>query len=188
MINNIDSVQKDLDIHMKKCINNFIININKVYIGRVSAHMLDSIMVKYYGNMTSVSQLTSTIVKDSRTLSITVFDPNMIKIIEKAILASNLSIIPVSNQNIIHVTLPVLTEERRFTLIKVVRSESEKSKISIRNIRRIFNDKCKALLKKKEISEDEERCFQDNIQSATNIWIKKIDSILKEKELELIRF
>lgn len=186
MINNIGNIQNFLEVNMKKCIDNFKINTNKIYIGRISSNILDSVMVEYYGTLTAVSQLTNSVVDRPQTLVITVFDINMIKPIEKAILAANLGLILVSRKNVIRVTLPVLTKERRLTLIKLVRSESEKSKISIRNIRRIANDKVKILLKNKEINKDDEHYFQDKIQNLTNVWIEKINLILKEKELELM--
>lgn len=188
MISNIDNLQKFLEVNMKKCIDNFKVNINKIYIGRISSNILDSIMVEYYGMLTPVSQLTNSVVDRPQTLVITVFDMNMIKPIEKAIFAANLGLTPVSRKNVIRVTLPVLTQDRRLTLIKMVRSESEKSKISIRNIRRIANDKVKILLKNKEINEDDERYFQDKIQNLTNVWIAKINLILQEKESELMVF
>lgn len=187
MINKIDDIQKDLEINMKKCIDHFKININKIHIGRISSNILDSIMVEYYGIVTPVSQLTNSIVDRPHTLIITVFDSNMIKPIEKAIFTANLGLTPILNKNIIRITLPILTEDRRLTLIKMVRSESEKSKISVRNIRRIANDKVKIFVKNKEIDSDDERYIYNEIQNLTNVWIKKIDLILKEKELELMQ-
>lgn len=186
MIDKIDNVQKDLEISMKKCIDSFKVNINKIHFGRISSSILDSIVVSYYGVLTPVSQLTNSIVDNSQTLTITVFDFNMIKAIEKAIFAANLGLTPVSNKNVIRVMLPPLTQNRRLDLIKMVRVESEKSKISIRNIRRLANDKIKMFVKKKEISVDDEHKFENIIQNLTDIWIKKINFILKEKESELM--
>lgn len=184
----IDNFQQDLESNMNKCFDIFKININKVHVGRVSSRILDTIMVEYYGKLTPVSQLTNSVVKHTRTLIITVFDLKMIKMIEKAIFSANLGIVSVSNQNIIRITLPELTEDRRLALIKMVRIVAEKSKISIRNIRRIFNDKVKFLLKNKKISKDNERCIQNKVQNLTNTYIKKIDFVLQEKELELMKF
>ncbi|URJ23534.1 ribosome recycling factor [Blochmannia endosymbiont of Camponotus sp. C-003] len=188
MINKIDNIQIDSEIHMKNCINNFKTNINNIHIGRISPKILNNIRVDYYGISTPLSQLANTVAEDSRTLAITVFDHQIIKSTEKAIFMSDLQLIPISHGNIIRVTLPALTEERRRTLIKMVRSEAEKSKIAIRNVRRIANDKTKILLKNKEINEDEEHFFHNEIQKLTNIWIKKIDIILTEKESELMKF
>ncbi|URJ29179.1 ribosome recycling factor [Blochmannia endosymbiont of Camponotus modoc] len=188
MINKINNIQTDSEIHMKKCIKNFKITINNIHIGRISPNILNNIRVDYYGISTPLSQVANAIVEDSRTLAITVFDHQLIKSTEKAIFMSDLELIPISHGNIIRVTLPALTEERRHTLIKMVRTEAEKSKIAVRNVRRIANDKTRILLKKKEINEDEEHFFQNEIQKLTNIWIKEIDIILTEKESELMKF
>lgn len=187
MIGKIDNVQKDLEIGMEKCIDNFKININKIHIGRISSNILDSIMVEYYGVLTPVSQITNSIVDNPHTLIITVFDFNMVKIIEKAIFTANLGLTPISSKNVIRVILPTLTQDRRSDLIKMVRIESEKSKISVRNIRRIANDKIKMFVKNKEISIDDEHNFENIVQNLTDIWIKKINFILKEKEFELMQ-
>jgi len=188
VINKIDNIQTDSEIHMKKCIKNFKTNINNIHIGRISPNILNNIRVDYYGISTPLSQVANAIVEDSRTLAITVFDHQLIKSTEKAIFMSDLELIPISYGNTIRVTLPALTEERRHTLIKMVRTEAEKSKIAVRSVRRIANDKTKILLKNKEINEDEEHFFQNEIQKLTNIWIKEIDIILSEKESELMKF
>ncbi|URJ30102.1 ribosome recycling factor [Blochmannia endosymbiont of Camponotus sp.] len=188
MMNTINNIQKNSETDMKKCIKNFKVNINNIHIGRISPNMLNNIRIDYYGTQTPLFQLANTIAKNSRTLAITVFDQKIIKSIEKAIFMSNLGLIPISYGNIVHVTLPSLTEERRHALIKMVRTEAEKSKISIRNVRRIANDKIKLLIKNKEINEDEEHDFQNKIQKLTNIWIKEIDAISIEKESELMKF
>lgn len=187
MINKVDDCQKNLETNMKKCVDNFKMNINKIHIGRISSSILDSIIVEYYGTLVPVSQLTNSVVHSPRTLMITVFDLDMIKSIEKAIFAANLGLTPIVNKNVIHVTLPILTQSRRLTLIKKVRDEAEKSKISIRNIRRIANDKVKFFLKNKIISIDDEHHYQNEIQNFTDVCIKKISLILKEKELELMK-
>ncbi len=183
-----DNIQRDLEIHMKKCIKSFKMNMNTIHVGRASSNMLNSIRIDYYGVLTPLFQLANIIVENARTLTITVFDHKIIKSTEKAIFMSDLGLIPVSCGNVIRVTLPSLTEERRHILIKMIRTEAEKSKISVRNIRRIANDKTRILLKNKEINEDEEHFFQNEIQKLTNIWIKEIDTILAEKELDLMRF
>ncbi|CAD83345.1 ribosome recycling factor [Candidatus Blochmanniella floridana] len=184
----IDDFQKDVTINMQKCIDNFKININKIHVGRISPDILSFIKIEYYGVITPLCQLTNTVVEQPRTLIITVFDSSMIKFIEKAILESNLGCTPVSTGNTIRVTFPTLTESRRYSLIKMVRSESEKSKVLIRNIRRVSNDKLKTFLRNKEINKDNEHYFQNEIQNLTDIWIKKIILITKEKELELMKF
>ena len=127
-------------------------------------------------------------VEDSRTLAISVFDRSMSPAIEKAIMASDLGLNPSSAGTVIRVPLPPLTEERRKDLIKVVRGDAEQGRIAIRNVRRDANDKVKALLKDKEISEDDERRSQDDIQKLTDHFIKKVDEALAQKEAELMEF
>ncbi|ADV33675.1 ribosome recycling factor [Candidatus Blochmanniella vafra str. BVAF] len=188
MINEICEIQADLKEQMKKCIDSFKINVNKIHVGHVSPNMLNFITVEYYGSVIPLSQLTNSVVEKPRTLAITVFDASMIKTIEKAILTANLGFTPIAHGNVIRITLPILTEDRRRTLIKMMRIESEKSKISLRNIRRIANDKIKVFLKKKEINVDDEYHRQNEIQNLTNFWVNQINMILKEKELELMMF
>ena len=127
-------------------------------------------------------------VAHARTLAITVFDKSLTPLIEKAILTSDLGLNPASAGTVIRVPLPPLTEERRRDLTKIVRGEAEQGRVSIRNIRRDANDQIKALLKDKEISEDDERKSQDLIQKATDAAIKKLDAVLAEKEKELMEF
>ena len=127
-------------------------------------------------------------VEDTRTLKINVFDRSMGPAVEKAIMASDLGLNPSSAGADIRVPLPPLTEERRKDLIKVVRGEAEQGRVSVRNVRRDANDKVKALLKEKEISEDDDRRSQDDIQKMTDAAIKKIDAALADKEAELMQF
>ncbi|MEQ5209229.1 ribosome recycling factor, partial [Proteus sp. fly-1067] len=124
----------------------------------------------------------------ARTLAISVFDRSMSPAIEKAIMASDLGLNPSSAGTVIRVPLPPFTEERRKDLIKVVRAEAEQGRIAVRNVRRDANDKVKALLKDKEISEDDERRSQDDIQKLTDNFIKKVDDALAQKEAELMEF
>ncbi|MDU6442857.1 MAG: ribosome recycling factor, partial [Pantoea sp.] len=127
-------------------------------------------------------------VEDSRTLKINVFDRSMGPAVEKAIMASDLGLNPNSAGSDIRVPLPALTEERRKDLIKIVRGEAEQGRVSVRNVRRDANDKIKALLKDKEISEDDERRTQEEIQKMTDARIKNVDAALAEKEKELMEF
>ena len=156
--------------------------------GRASPSLLDGIVVEYYGTPTPLRQLASVTVEDSRTLKINVFDRSMGPAVEKAIMASDLGLNPSSAGSDIRVPLPALTEERRKDLIKVVRGEAEQGRVSVRNVRRDANDKIKALLKDKEISEDDERRTQDEIQKMTDARIKNVDAALAEKEKELMEF
>jgi len=127
-------------------------------------------------------------VEDTRTLKINVFDRSMGPAVEKAIMASDLGLNPSSAGTDIRVPLPALTEERRKDLIKIVRGEAEQGRVAVRNVRRDANDKVKALLKDKEISEDDDRRSQDDVQKLTDAAIKKLDAALAEKEAELMQF
>jgi len=184
----INDIRKDADQRMDKCVDSFKNHISKIRTGRASPSILDGIMVEYYGAATPLRQLASVTVEDSRTLKINVFDRSLSQAVEKAIMTSDLGLNPSSAGTDIRVPLPALTEERRKDLIKVVRGEAEQGRVSVRNVRRDANDKVKALLKDKEISEDEERRSQDDIQKMTDVYIKKIDTALAEKETELMEF
>ena len=144
--------------------------------------------MEYYGTPTPLRQLANVTVEDTRTLKINVFDRSMGPAVEKAIMASDLGLNPSSAGTDIRVPLPPLTEERRKDLIKVVRGEAEQGRVSVRNVRRDANDKVKALLKDKEISEDDDRRSQDDVQKLTDAAIKKIDAALADKEAELMQF
>lgn len=186
--NVINDIRKDADTRMEKCVEAFKNQISKVRTGRASPSLLDGIQVEYYGSATPLRQLANIVVEDTRTLAITVFDRSMGPAVEKAIMASDLGLNPSSAGTVIRVPLPPLTEERRKDLIKVVRGEAEQGRVSVRNVRRDANDKLKALLKDKEISEDEERRAQDEVQKLTDAYIKKVDTALSEKETELMEF
>lgn len=144
--------------------------------------------MEYYGSATPLRQLANVVAEDARTLAVTVFDRSLISAVEKAILTSDLGLNPSSAGTTIRVPLPPLTEERRRDLIKIVKGEGEQGKVSIRNIRRDANDKIKTLEKEKQISENDERKAQDDIQKITDIYIKKVDEILADKEKELMDF
>ena len=184
----ISDIRKDAEIRMEKCVEAFKNQISKIRTGRASPGILDGIMVDYYGSSTPLRQLAQVTVEDSRTLAISVFDRTVSAAVEKAIMTSDLGLNPSSAGATIRVPLPALTEERRKDLIKVVRSEAEQGRVSVRNVRRDANDKTKALLKDKEISEDEDRRSQDEIQKMTDMFIKKVDAALAEKETELMDF
>ncbi len=184
----LNEIQKEAQERMEKSIDAFQNHISKIRTGRASPSLLDGIMVEYYGSPTPLRQLANIVAEDARTLAITVFDKSLTPLIEKAILTSDLGLNPASAGTVIRVPLPPLTEERRRDLTKIVRGEAEQGRVSIRNIRRDANDQIKALLKDKEISEDDERKSQDLIQKATDAAIKKLDAILAEKEKELMEF
>nr|WP_232797596.1 MULTISPECIES: ribosome recycling factor [Proteus] len=186
--NVINEIKKDAQERMDKSVEALKSQINKVRTGRASPSLLDGIVVEYYGAPTPLNQVANVVAEDGRTLAITVFDRTLAPAVEKAIMASDLGLNPSSAGTIIRVPLPPLTEERRKDLIKVVRGDAEQGRVSVRNIRRDANDKIKALLKDKEISEDDERRSQDDIQKLTDMFIKKIDDALALKEAELMEF
>jgi len=182
----IDEIQQDAQERMGKSIDALKNSLTKVRTGRAHASLLDNISVEYYGMDTPLNQVGNISVPDARTLAITVFDKGMIGAVEKAILKSDLGLNPQSNGTLIRIPLPPLTEERRKDLVKVVRGEAEGGKIAIRNIRRDANSDFKSLLKDKEISEDEHRQAEDEIQKITDTFIKQVDEVLSAKEAELM--
>lgn len=184
----INEIRKDAETRMEKCVEVFKNQISKIRTGRASPSILDGIQVEYYGSATPLRQLANIVVEDSRTLAITVFDRTLGPAVEKAIMSSDLGLNPSSASSVIRVPLPPLTEERRKDLIKIVRGEAEQGRVSVRNVRRDANDKLKAQLKDKAIGEDEERRAQDDVQKLTDLYIKKVDAALAEKESELMEF
>ncbi|WAI11994.1 MAG: ribosome recycling factor [Buchnera aphidicola (Macrosiphum albifrons)] len=184
MINQINTNTQE---QMEKCIQTFQKNINNIKTGRASPTLLHNIYIEYFGSRTSLRQVSNIIVEDSHTLKINVFDNSITSLISKAILNSNLDLNPIMQGKDIIIPIPPLTEERRKKLIKIIRNDAESSRIKIRNIRRDSNDKIKRLVKNKIISEDNEHISQTKIQTMTDEYIRKIDSILSKKEIELMK-
>ncbi|MDG6896962.1 ribosome recycling factor [Actinobacillus delphinicola] len=184
----INEIKLDAQDRMEKSIETFKNHIAKIRTGRAQPSLLDGIQVEYYGSATPLRQLANVVAEDARTLAVTVFDRSMISAVEKAILTSDLGLNPASAGTTIRVPLPPLTEERRRDLIKLVKAEAEQGKVALRNIRRDANDQVKSLVKDKEISEDQERRAQDEIQKITDMYVKKVDEVLAVKEKELLDF
>lgn len=182
----INDVIKDAKERMSKSVDALKSQMSKVRTGRAHPSLLDGIRVPYYGAETPLNQLANITVEDSRTLAITVFDKSTTGAVEKAIMTSDLGLNPASAGTVIRVPLPALTEERRKELVKVVRAEAEQGRVAVRNIRRDANGDLKELLKEKEITEDEDRKAQDDIQKLTDEAIKRIDETLSAKEAELM--
>lgn len=182
----INEIKKDAQERMGKSIDALKHNLNKIRTGRAHPSLLDNISVEYYGMDTPLNQVGNISVADARTIAITVFDKSMISAVEKAILKSDLGLNPSSQGTLIRIPLPPLTEERRKDLVRVVRGEGENGKIAIRNIRRDANTEIKNLLKEKEISEDEQRQGEDEIQKITDSFIKQVDALLVDKEADLM--
>ncbi len=182
----INDIKQDANERMNKSIESFKLALQKIRTGRAHPSLLDHLTVSYYGVDTPLNQAANVSVQDSRTLAIQPFEKSMIQPIEKAIMESDIGITPNTAGNLIRLPLPPLTEERRRDLIKVVGNEAEGAKVAIRNIRRDANSTLKDLEKEKEISEDEERRAQDDIQKLTDAHVKKVDELVAEKEKELM--
>ncbi|WP_214000278.1 ribosome recycling factor [Arsukibacterium sp.] len=182
----INDIIKDSKVRMEKSVEALKSQLNKVRTGRAHPSLLDGIQVSYYGADTPLRQVANVSIEDARTLSISVFDKSLVQAVEKAIMASDLGLNPMSAGTSIRVPLPALTEERRKDLVKVVRAEAEGGRVAVRNIRRDANAELKALLKDKDISEDDERRAADEVQKVTDTYVKKIDEVLADKEKELM--
>ncbi|WP_261815768.1 ribosome recycling factor [Vibrio gallicus] len=182
----INEIQQDAKQRMEKSVEALKATLSKIRTGRAHPSLLSGISVEYYGAPTPLNQVANVIAEDARTLAITVFDRELAPKVEKAILQSDLGLNPMSAGTVLRVPLPPLTEERRKDLVKLVRGEAEGGRVAIRNIRRDANGDLKALLKDKEISEDEDRRGQDEIQKLTDAAVKKVDEVLAGKEKELM--
>jgi len=161
-------------------------DLTKIRTGRAHTSLLDHITVEYYGSQVPLNQVSNVGVEDSRTLIVTPWEKDMVKVIEKAIMGSDLGLNPSSAGTVIRVPLPPLTEERRKDMIRVVRHEAEGARIAVRNIRRDAMHDVKELLKEKMIGEDEEHRAEGEVQVITDKYIAEIDKVLAEKEAELM--
>jgi len=182
----IDDIKKDAASRMGKSLDSLQDQFGRIRTGRAHTSLLDHIKVDYYGNASALNQVAKVAIEDSRTLTVTPWEKDMVAPIEKAIINSDLGLNPSSAGTVIRIPMPPLTEERRKDLVRVVRQEAENARVSVRNIRRDANGDLKELQKEKEISEDEERKGQDLIQKATDEYIAKVDEMLKGKEAELM--
>ncbi len=182
----IDDIQKRTTERMKKSIEALKHELAKIRTGRAHPSLLDHITVSYYGNEVPLTQAANVAVEDARTLTVTPWERSMVPAIEKAIMTSDLGLNPSTAGSVIRVPMPPLTEQRRRDLIKVVRQEAENARVAIRNIRRDANNELKAALKEKQISEDQERRSQEQIQKLTDQYVKDVDALLSEKEADLL--
>jgi len=182
----IDEIFNDAEIRMKKSIEVIKQDMAKIRTGRATPSLLDHISVDYYGSEVPVTQAATVGVVDSRTLSIQPWEKNMIPVIEKAILESQLGLNPVTSGQVIRIPLPPLTEERRVEMTKLVRQEGENGKVAIRNIRRDAIHHARELLKEKEISSDQEKVAESNLQQITDEHIGLIEKLITAKETEVL--
>ncbi len=179
--------EKNYSYKMDKSISSFKKDISTLRTGRANTNMLDTIKVDVYGQLMPIEQLGTVSVPEARLISIQVWDKSNTTLIESAIQKSELGINPQTDGQIIRLRIPDLTEERRKDLIKILKNMGEKSKVSIRNIRREANEDLKIKLKGKTISEDQNKVFEKNIQKLTDQNIENIEKILTEKEKEIIQ-
>lgn len=182
----IADLKKTAEQKMQKSLEALKNDLGKVRTGRAHTGLLDHVMVDYYGSMTPVNMVANITLVDARTIGVQPYEKNMVGPVERAIRDSDLGLNPASQGELIRVPMPMLTEERRRDLIKVVKSEGEDAKIAVRNIRRDANTHLKDALKKKEISEDDERRTQDDIQKLTDRYVAEIDKALAAKEVDLM--
>ena len=182
----VNDIKKDAQTRMQKSIEALRHSLVKVRTGRASSALVEHLKVNYYGSDVPLSQVASVAVSDARTLTITPWEKQMVAPVEKAILASDLGLTPNTAGTTIRLNLPALTEERRKELSKVVHGEGEDTKVAVRNIRRDANHQIKELLKDKQITEDDERRSEDEVQKITDAAIKDVDEVVKAKEAELM--
>ncbi len=182
----LEDIKKNADSKMQRSLEALKNDLAKVRTGRAHAGLLDHVLVEYYGSMVAVNQVANVNLGDSRTINVQPYEKNMIGKVEKAIRDCDLGLNPATNGDLIRVPMPMLTEERRRDLTKIVRAEAEGAKVSIRNVRRDANDTLKKLLKDKEISEDDERRTQDDVQKMTDKAVTEVDRLLAAKEIDLM--
>ena len=184
MLNN--EVIKDAKQRMDKSVEAFRQEITKVRTGKATTALLDGIKVDYYGTVTPLNQVGNVTVLDVHTISITPWDKSMVQVIDKAILSSDLGLNPISDGTNIKVPIPALTEERRKELVKLVKKFGEDAKVALRNVRRDANDHLKRMEKNKELTEDQLKEGEKEIQKLTDEHITKIDEIIKHKEKDIM--
>lgn len=182
----IEDFKKDAEQRMAKTVEALGVAFNKIRTGRAHPSLLNGLTVDYYGVNTPLSQAASITIEDSRTLSVSPYEKSLVPEIEKAIMKSELGLNPSTAGTVIRIPLPALTEETRRNYGKQARHEAEGSRIGIRNIRRDVLSDIKDLLKEKEISEDEERKAQDDVQKITDRFIAKVEEALAAKEKDLL--
>ncbi|MGD9265276.1 MAG: ribosome recycling factor [Lysobacterales bacterium] len=184
----IEDIKRDARIRMRKTLDSLRGELAKIRTGRAHPSLLEHVHVEYYGSEVPIGQAASVAIEDARTLAVTAWDKTMVQPIEKAIMASDLGLNPVTAGTVIRIPLPPLTEERRVALGKVVHHEGENAKIAIRNIRRDAINHVKELEKNKEISVDDDRRAEHDIQLITDEHVKLVDEIVAVKEQELLEF
>lgn len=187
MAQTLDQIKKDGESRMAKSVETLKVELGKIRTGRAHAGLLDHIRVDYYGTKTPLNQLANIAASDARTLTVTPYDKASLQAVEKAIRESDLGLNPAASGQVLRVPLPALTEERRRDLTKHVHKEGENAKVAIRNVRRDTNHHVKELLKKKLITEDEDKRAEEAVQKATDRFIAEIDKLVAAKEHEIMQ-
>ncbi|MCG7201548.1 ribosome recycling factor [Marinobacter pelagius] len=182
----INDIKAEAEKKMNKSIDALHSAFNKIRTGRAHPSILDSVTVNYYGQETPLKQVASVNVEDNRTLTVSPWEKNLVPTIEKAIMSSDLGLNPTTSGDIIRVPMPMLTEETRREMVKQAKADAEHGRVSIRNARRDANSMIKDLLKEKEITEDDERRGEDEIQKLTDKYIAEVEKMLKKKEEDLM--
>jgi ribosome recycling factor len=185
-MNTIAEIKKHAQDHMDKSIASFKNNLTKIRTGRANPGILDTVHVEYYGSMLPISQVANVALLDARTISVQPWEKGMGAKIEKAIRDSDLGVNPASMGDLIRVPMPPMSEERRKEMTKIVRHEGEQAKIAIRNLRRDANEHIKKLVKDKQVSEDEQKRAEGDIQKVTDKHIADIDALMHSKEQEIM--
>ena len=181
-------ILEDTEIGMEKSLGALDVAFKKIRTGRATPSLLDSIKVNYYDKLTPLAQVASISIEDAKTLAIAPWEKGIVQEIEKAISESELGLNPATSGETIRVILSDLTEETRRDFIKKAKAEAENAKVSVRNVRRDGNSQLKEFLKEKEISEDEERQGEEEIQKLTDLFVEKVDAALEAKEKDLLDF
>ena len=181
-----EAIKINVSEKMQKSLDSYKSDLAKIRTGRAHTGLLDHIFIDYYGSKVPINQVAGVNLGDAKTINVQPYEKNMVAKVEKAIRDSDLGLNPATSGDLIRVPMPSLTEERRKDLIKVVRTEAESAKVAMRNIRRDANDSLKKSLKEKEMSEDDERRSQEEVQRITDKFIAEIDKLLQLKESELL--
>src|SRR5438093_5595384 len=182
----ISDVKKSTEQKMQKTVETLKHDLTKVRTGRAHTGLLDHIQVDYYGTPMPINQCANVTLADARTITVQPWEKKMVQVIEKAIRDSDLGLNPATSGDLIRVPMPALTEERRRDLIKVVRHEAETARVAVRNVRRDANEHLKKLLRDHQVSEDDERHAQVDVQKLTDRYIAEIDKVLQAKEADLL--
>jgi ribosome recycling factor len=183
----LEELKKDAAERMQKCVLALRNDLKKMRTGRAHTSLVEHIKVDYYGTDTPLSQVARITVEDARTLVVTPFDKGMVQSIEKAIMKSDLGLMPNTAGTVIRIPMPQMTEERRREMTKVVRHEAEGGRVAVRNVRRDVMNDLKDMLKEKLVSQDDDRRAQDEVQKLTDKYVAEIDQVLAEKEKELMQ-